>query len=260
MKLSITLILILFSFQLFAQRLNGIVKDRLINIPVPNVSIKTASAITFTSIAGKFSVPNIHIGDTINFSCIGYKPYSLVVNNINTDTVLIYLEPSSILLKNVTVRSINGYKMDSISKRKEFASVFAHKSPGLKDIFITKPLYAYAPYSYNTALNSTASIVSINLLSAIGLLNKNNAPVSRLQKTLLKDEEDSYIDHVFSKARISAITSLKGDSLLAFIDRYRPSVKELKKMTDYDLTLYIKKNYKEFIQTYKHEDHSLFIK
>jgi hypothetical protein len=260
MKFSITLIFILLSFKLFAQRLNGIVIDQLTNLPIQNVSIKITSPATFSSFTGKFGLSNVHIGDTIKFSCIGYKSYNLVLNKINGDTIRVYLEQNFILLKNVTINGINGYKADSIDKRKEFASAFNYRSPGLKDIFITKSPYAYVPNSYNIALNSTTSIVSINLLSAFSLLNKNKAPVSRLQKVLLKDEEDSYIDHVFSKVRVSKVTSLKGDSLSEFMNIYRPPIKELKKMTDYDLTFYIKKSYQEFIKTYKHEDHSPFIK
>ena len=247
-------------FQLFAQRLNGVVKDEFTNLPIQNVNIKTSSFATFTSITGKFSLLNAHIGDTIKCTYIGYKSYYLVLNKINTDTIYICLEQNSIFLKDVTINGINSYKMDSIKRRKEFASVFAHDSPALKDIFINKSAYTYTPYSYNTSLNNTTSIVSINILSVIGLLNKNNAPVSKLQKVLLKDEESSYIDHVFSKARVSKATSLTGDSLSEFMDRYRLSIKELKKMTDYDLMLYIRKNYKEFIKTYKYEDQSPFIK
>ena len=250
----------LLSFQLFAQRLNGVVKDKSTNLPIPNANVKTLYSTTFTSIIGQFNFGNVHIGDTLKISYIGYKPYYLVLNKINTDTIHIYLEQIFILLKDVTIRGTNDYKMDSILNRKTFASVFGHKSSGLKDVFISKSPNADIPYSYNTAPNSTASIMSVNLLSVISLLNKNRVPVSKLQKVLLKDEEDSYVYHVFSKPKISSATSLRGDSLSDFMDRYRPTIKELKKMTDYDLTLYIKKSYKEFIKTYKHEDHSLFIK
>ena len=187
MKYLAVLILTLLSFKLFAQRLNGVVADKFTNQPIQNVNVQTISFATITSIGGKFSLPNIRMGDTIKFSCIGYRSYYVTFNKISTDTMLIYLEQDHILLKNVTINGVNGYKMDSINKRKEFAAIFAYKSSGFKNIFITKSPYVYTPYSYNTALNSTASIVSVNLLSVIGLLNKNKAPVSRLQKTLLKD-------------------------------------------------------------------------
>jgi hypothetical protein len=260
MKLTITLILILLSFKVFAQRLNGVITDKFTGLPIKNVNITTATSTTFTSVTEKFSLLKVHVGDTIKFSYVGYKPYYLVLNKIYPDTIQVYLEQNSILLKNVTINGINGYRIDSIRRRKEFASVFAYKSSGLKNIFIPKSPYVSVPYSYNTALNSTASIASINLLSAIGLLNKNKAPASKLQKALLKDEDDDYIDHIFSKVRVSTITTLKGDCLSEFLSRYRPSIKELKNMTDYDLIFYIKKSYQEFIKSIKHEDHSLFIK
>ncbi len=248
MKLLITLIIICSNFKLFAQQLNGVVKDKLTRLPIQNVSIKTALSTTFTSSSGKFSLHNTYIGDTVKITCIGYEPYYLLSNKIINDTILIYLEQNSILLKGVTINNKNGYKLDSIRRRKEFASVFARKSPALKDIFISKPVYSYTPNNYITAPNSTASIVSINVLSVIGLLNKNKAPVSKLQKVLLKEEEDNYIDHLFSKRKVTTITSLKNDSLIEFMNKYRPSAAELKKMNDYDLIMYIKKYYQEFIK------------
>ena len=246
-KLSIILLIVFSSFQLFAQRLTGIVKDKFTNLPIQNVSVKTEQSVSFTSISGRFSLPKPPIGDTIKFSCIGYEPNFLVTYKINNDTIVVYLEQYSILLKSASVTAKNGYKMDSLSRRKEFASVFAYKAPAFKDIFISKSAYSNTPNNYITAPNSTASIVSINILSVIGLLSKNNAPVSKLQKTLLKQEEDSYIDHQFSKRKVTTITSLKNDSLTEFMNRYRPSATALKKMTDYDMILYIKKNYQEFI-------------
>ena len=44
------------------------------------------------------------------------------------------------------------------------------------------------------------------------------------------------------------ITHLKGDSLQTFMDKYRPSVADAKTMTDYEVMLYIKKCYGEFIK------------
>ncbi len=74
-----------------------------------------------------------------------------------------------------------------------------------------------------------------------------------MQKQLLNDEEYNYVDHVFSKEKVQSLTSLKGDSLQNFMNEYRPSIKELKQMTDYQLILYIKKSYDTFNKTYKHE-------
>lgn len=109
------------------------------------------------------------------------------------------------------------------------------------------------------ATNSTASIVSVNLLSLVSLLSKkSNDPTSKLQQTLLKDEETAYVDRMFSKQKITTLTSLKGDSLLDFMDDYRPTIKQAKEMTDYEMMLYIKKSYAEFIKTYDASNRSPF--
>ncbi len=248
-KILLSLLLSLLSFQAYAQSINGVVKDKFTNLPISNVSVKTLSSLNFTSVSGRFSLNNIRIGDTIKFSCIGYQPHQLVVSKIISDTILVYLNQNSILLKSVTINHKNDYKSDSIRKRKEYAAMFTYKAPTIKDIFIPKSVYSNTPNNYINAPNSTASIVSINVLSVIGLLNKNNAPVSRLQKVLLKEEEDMYIDHVFSRKKVTTITSLKNDSLIEFINKYRPRAAELKKMNDYDLIMYIKKYYQEFIKS-----------
>ena len=120
-----------------------------------------------------------------------------------------------------------------------------------KDIFISKTPNSNSPNNYSIAPNNTTSIISINLLSAIGLINKSKAPLSKLQKVLIRDEEDSYIDHLFSKRKVASITTLKDDSLSEFMNRYRPSAKDLRKMKEYDLIRYIKNNYQQFISGLK---------
>jgi len=90
------------------------------------------------------------------------------------------------------------------------------------------------------------TLLSVNLISVLDLLNKNNAPVSKLQQTLLKDEQDEYVDRVFSRQKVMELTHLKRDSLQNFMDKYRPSSKAAHTMNDYDVMIYIKKCYTEF--------------
>ncbi len=77
---------------------------------------------------------------------------------------------------------------------------------------------------------------------------------------MLKDEQLGYVDRQFSREKITSLTSLKGDSLTDFIDKYRPTVDELKLMSDYDMIIYIKKSYSEFLKIYKKDDKSPFEK
>ena len=45
-----------------------------------------------------------------------------------------------------------------------------------------------------------------------------------------------------------------------FMDAYRPTIKQVKKMTDYEMVVYIKKSYADFQKTYNAEKHSPFAK
>src|SRR5690606_35689579 len=102
--------------------------------------------------------------------------------------------------------------------------------------------------NYQAFQPSTSSLVSVNLLSVISLIGKNKDPKSKLKKKLLKLENENYIDHIFSKEKVRSITSLQGDSLQIFIEKYRPSTGMVSQMTDYELLLYIKRSYKDFIK------------
>jgi hypothetical protein len=249
MKLNNLLLLILiFPCRIFAQQLSGTVMDKLNGQPVIYATIYSPNSSSLSSFSGQFGLQGLRKGDTLRITCVGYRTYKRIY--MGQDTMLIYLQPGSIMLRDVNVKARHNYKLDSINLRRQYASVFGYKDQ-FSDIFITRDPYAYVPNNYINAPNSTADIVSVNLLSVIDLLIKNKAPVTKLQRTLLQDEENTYVDRFFSKEKVSAVTSLKGDSLQDFMNDYRPTIVQVKKMSDYDMIQYIKKNYAGFIKTYK---------
>ena len=252
MKLFILIFFVFFSNQVFSQQLTGLVIDEATKKPIKDAKVATSLYDTYTTSNGSFVVNNVHSGDTVTVSRLGYETYYIKHSNRSkTDTLLVLLKSSSIVLEEVRINGIRNYTLDSLKRRKEYAPFFAYKPPKFKDIFITKSPNVSTQYS--PFQNSTSSLVSVNLLSIIGLLSKNNAPVSKMHKQLIKDEEYNYVDHRFSKEKVQSLISLKGDSLLNFMNEYRPSIKEVKQMTDYQLILYIKKSYETFNETYKHE-------
>jgi hypothetical protein len=251
MKLWGILILVLLSAKLFAQNLNGLVVDKSTKQPVAYAEVTISYISTYTSEAGKFNIAKIHPGDTIRITCMNYKPLKFTYHPGNADTI--YLQQISILLRGVSIRAKHDHKVDSIRNRNEFSTIFNYKNPGLKDMFIAKNPYLYVPYNYIDAPNSTASIVSVNLLSLIEILSKNKEQSSKLQKTLLHDEQSNYIERAFSKQKIMAITNLHDDSLQDFMTDYRPTIEQVKKMTDYEMFIYIKTCYVDLKKTYNHQ-------
>jgi hypothetical protein len=252
MRLSILIFFIFVSNHVFSQQLIGLVIDEATKQPIKNARVTTSSYDTYTTSTGSFKLNGVRFGDTVTVTHLGYDLYCFKYGNcFKTDTMLILLKVASIALQEVRINGIRNYTLDSLNRRKEYAPFFAYKAPKFKDIFITKS--PNVSTNYSPFQNSTSTLVSVNLLSVIGLLSKNNAPVSKMQKQLLKDEEYNYVDHVFSREKVQFLTSLKGDTLESFMNEYRPSIKEAKQMTDYQLILYIKKSYDTFNKTYKHE-------
>lgn len=231
-----------------AQDLKGTIKDKHSGDILIGVSIKGASHSNYSDGNGKFILWGIKLGDTITFSSIGYREEKYIVGNSNLDNLVIYMEQTAILLDEVKINPLRNYKADSLKFREEFAKTFNYSKPKFKDIFITKNYSSNVPRHPNQASNSTTSLISVDVLSVISMLGKKNNPQSKLQQKLIKEEEEQYLDNTFSKRMVQNLTGLKGDSLQTFMQLYRPNIDTVKYMSDYDIILYIKKSYQEYIK------------
>jgi hypothetical protein len=238
-----------------AQQLSGLVLDKLSHKPVEYATIHSGQYVTSTAIDGKFSLYNIRFNDTIRVTHVGYTPYTYTVYNIHADTI--YIEPAIIQLQDIKVRTRN-YKADSLSTRKDFAAQFNYQKPALKD-FLKTNLPSYIP-DHGPAINSDNDFGGLNVLSVISLLGRNKTPQAKLQKQLQDDEQANYVDHRFSRSKVELITHMQGDSLQDFMTTYRPTITGLKQMTDYEVLVYIKTSYTEFLKTYKPGAGSVFKK
>ncbi|WP_316850140.1 hypothetical protein [Pedobacter agri] len=242
--------LIITSNQLFAQQqINGQVLDHLSKLPVENAVITYGNQVNITSGTGKFSFSRNASAQMIKIKKLGYEDYELNLNN-NFKDVVVLLKSTVFSLDDVTIYSKRDYLKDSLQMREDFAKVFAYEAPTIKDVLVKKGL-RYPTFGSNLVSNSTSSILSFDVLKTIGLLNKNQSSISKLKKVQLKDEETNYINNRFSPEKINAITKLEDDLLQSFIDRYRPSSAEIRKMNDYEILMYVKKSYAEFVKSNK---------
>ena len=249
MKIFVLLILVLFFERLSAQSLTGYLFDEDTKKPIPGATVRVGLQIAITTESGYFNLKRINAGDTVTVSHISYKPYYFISS---AETFInVFMKINTTVLNSVVITGLHNYKMDSIMIRKEFSSAFNYKMPSWRDVFIAKPSNDYSRLQ-NTG-NSFNSILGVNLLQFAALLSKNKTPISKLQKTLLKDEEDQYVARVFSKEKVASVTALKGDSLQTFINRFRPSINAIKQMTEYELIIYIRKSYSEFLSSDKDE-------
>ena len=247
---------IMLTGQLQAQNFRARVIDLLTKEPISGATVKSRSS-TLTDANGNFSLTNAKIGDTIRIVHLGYKAYIFTFNALHPGLSEglppeISLEPNSIQLREVFVRSFRNSKADSIKNRKDFAAEFAYKATSFKDIFIVKSpeelMARHVDVHRGNNPYSASSLVKLDVLNIVSFLSKNKTAPSKLQKTLLQDEGDKYVDQAFSKQRIIALTKLTGDSLKNFMIQYRPSVATARSLTDYEMIAYIRRKYLEFIK------------
>ncbi|MDO3625578.1 carboxypeptidase-like regulatory domain-containing protein [Mucilaginibacter sp. BT774] len=248
LKRSIVLLLMASCPTLYAQQLSGRVLDRYTLQSIPHATIITQKQTTFTSEKGIFTVYGLRRGDTIKITFVGYKPHFLIYSQKVTDTIPIYLDQTATSLKSVVIIGKRPSNTDSVKLRKEFAPVFAYKGTAFKDVFMPNSSYIKPYNDFITSTHSTATLLSVNLLQVIDWLGKNKTTTSKLQQTLLKDEQNNYVEQVFSRPKVVELTRLKGDSLQNFMDKYRPSSAVAHRMNDYEMMIYIKKCYGEFVK------------
>ena len=237
------------SNRLFSQQISGQVLDDISRIPIENAVVKYGNEVSITSSTGKFSFPKNPSIQILKINKLGYEEKELNLTN-NFKDVIVLLRSVAINLNDVTIYSKRDYLKDSLQIREDFAKVFAYKDPSIKDVLVKKGLRYKTPGS-NLVSNSTSSILSLDVLRTIGLLTKNKNSLSKLKKVQLKDEETNYINNRFSPEKINAITKLEDDSLNNFIEKYRPSAAEIRKMNDYEILMYVKRSYVDFIRPNK---------
>ncbi len=249
------LILVSLTGYLHAQTFRGRVLDLITKEPVNGATIKSRS-LTSTDASGNFSLYNVKAGDTIKIIHISYKTYIFTFNESHPGlgdgpAPEFSLQPNAFVLQEVLVRSSGSYKADSLRNRKEFASEFAYKAPGLMDIFVVKSpeesMARHVDVHRGNNTYSASSLVKVDVLKVVSLLSKKKAAPSKLQKALITDEENKYLANRFSEERVVQLTKLEGDSLRVFMDKYRPAKALARSMTEYQIIAYIRKKYTEFL-------------
>lgn len=233
-KSGLLLLLLIGYFSADAQVITGRVIADSTNQPIGATITTSSHHQTSCNGIGDFKIATSGRNDTIKVSAIGFKIYVFPVSQWKQQDIIVRLKAVSHLLKGVTILSRRNPKIDSINNRKQFSQVFNYQPPKVKDAF-TGPMVG-VPFAF----------VSIDLLTLVKALTKKHNPTYKLQQLMLKDEEANYISSRFSRALITRITQLKGDSLDQFYVKYYPTALWVKKTSDYDMICYIKAKLADF--------------
>ena len=237
MKQLLFFILLFSCFNAFGQQLTGVVTDKITGLPVNGALITWGGSKAVSDANGKFELDNPGVNDTLRAVSFTYKQYALLVNS-SAAFIKIDLQPKVNALSEVIIRSGRNFKQDSMSNRLAYAKEFNYTGPKFKDAFAgsQSPGRAYG------------QMVTVNPLLLIAALTKKSTPKYKLQKRLVGDEQDDYVSRRFTKGIIRQLTHLEGDTLSTFVIKYKPSYIEIKKLSDYEIQVYIKERFKTFVR------------
>ena len=228
-----TIVFIIISMPAISQnmvsgRVTDFTHDTLSYLPGTTIFNKSSSVSTTSGNSGYYSIM-AQEGDSLIFTHTGFIGDTVVVQSqffiSGYDAALI---EEATFLAGVTVFS--AYRRDSIRRRQEYAYVF-EKQPGI------------------TGGNTPQAGAGI-VLSPISFFSKDAKQNRRLKKQLLKQEEEAYIDYVFSPNWVSSLTKLTGNDLQTFLNKYRPSYEFCRQHGNRtEMITYISDSFKEFNKT-----------
>ena len=215
-------------------KVSGRVFDMSQSVPLGAVSVlSTGGTGTMTDSTGFYTI-YVHENDSIWFSYLD-KPTPkypvLSIRNIQNFEIALHVNVTE--LKEVFVKS-RGYKLDSLRNREEYAKAFDFKKPGI-----------------GINLNPGGA-VGLDLDEFIRIFQfSRNKRMVLFRERLLREEQERFIQHRFTKSLVKYITNLQGAELDTFMRRYQPDIIFTQFSTDYEFRLYIKQSYEKYIRLKK---------
>lgn len=206
-------------------RVRGRVYDMAQN-PLEAVSVMSSAGNgTTTDSTGRFSIIARET-DSIWFSYLNKPTSKYPIKSIpNIQNFEVSLHVNTTTLKTIRVMPPD-YRRDSIQNREDYAKAFDFHKPGI-----------------GTSVNPNGG-VGMDMGEFISMFQvRKNRRMLAFQQRLLKEEEEKFIDHRFSRPLIVRLTQLRGAALDSFIVRYRPALYFVQTASDYELQLYIKESF-----------------
>lgn len=231
----LTLFSAIFCAEIKAQytTVSGNVYDISARRPLEAVAVQSTSGRgTITDSTGYYNLTVLKT-DSIWFSLIGKSTMKYPVDTIsNLERFNVMIHVRAFDLPEVKVRN-NYYKYDSAMNRQDYAKVFNFKKPSLGVV---------SNRSY-----SPGAAVGFDLEGIINMFRVNRTrSILALQKRLLEEEEEKYVNSRFTKIFVKKITGLQSPELDTFMRRYRPTAGLVKLLNDLELGYYIGQQFQAY--------------
>jgi len=214
---------LLFSTQLLhAQTIKGAVTDKENKRPIAEVNIENiyTSTTIHTDEQGLFTIGATN-GQLLLFRKDGYKPVHV---RVPLGTIPPYFKITMEHLYSPQIYEVHDWKYDSTKEYEEYKHELDFPKMNTWDM-IQHPFWA---------------------------MDQRNREIWAFQDQYKMTEEEKYVDYLFNKQTITKLTGLQGDSLAAYMKRYRPSYEQARSMSEYNFYGYIRKT----VLQYRKSGHS----
>ena len=216
--------------------ISGTVYDISARRPLEAVAVQSTSGRgTITDSAGRYLL-TVKTSDSIWFSMIGKSTMKYPVDTIsNTEAFNVMIHVYAAQLPEVKVRN-NYYRYDSMMNRQDYAKVFNFRKPTLR--VVSNPTY------------NPGATVGFDVNEIINMFRvKRNQSILALQKRLIEQEEEKYINSRYSKKFVRKITKLESPELDSFMVHYRPSHELVQQLNELELGYWVQKTYEQYKST-----------
>lgn len=206
---------------------SGTVFDSTKSIPVRNVLVRSTGGTTsFTDTAGRYSIL-LNEKDSISFFYNNKSTQLFPVAAINNPAAFDISLHVRVSEKFKTLKEVRiftkTYREDSIENRRRYAGIFNYQKPG-----------------FSSTTSSYTGAAGMDLDEFINIFRfKRNRQNRYMQKRLLEQEEDKFINYRFNKPLVKRITRLEGKQLDEFMQLYRPDIEFTQNSTTVDFYQYI---------------------
>ena len=202
--------------------------------PLESVVVHTNSNQAITDSLGRYII-TVKSKDSIWFSLFGKNTQKYNIDTIeDPHNFNIMIHVTGVDLPEVRVRN-SYYKLDSIQNRTDYAKYFNYQPPGLK-LSNTQNLFGPSGLTIGLDLDEIINMFRF----------KRNRNLQFLQKRLLSQEQDKYVNYRFTKRYVQKLTHLEGEALNQFMDYCKPSYDVLGLLNDIELGYYIQQKYAAF--------------
>jgi hypothetical protein len=213
--------------------LTGTLKDKDNDLVLPYASVinKTTGRRAYTDKGGFYKI-NANTNDVVIFSFLGYRPDSIVVQMaMGTETRDVRLEVETRQLRGVEISTkLSPYQTDSLERRAQYG-------------------YILDLPNHKLAGESTPQGAGI-VFSPFTRYSRKEKQKREFKKIYEKAEMQKYVDSRYTPLFVSRVTSLKGDSLIRFMQDVRPDYNTTRGLTNEDFIYWVTDHYKAWKKTH----------